>query len=385
MTPSNRTDIAIGTAAALRRFSETIADTPVVVGFDGFVDSIIAVVDQRADAENYTAVKTIDQLGQKFIAAAGQSSNYELVTNILKLGGNGPIMANALASIGLPVTYLGALGYPATHPAFEELERRAERCVSFTEPGYTDALEFNDGKIMLGKYAHLKDVNADHLRKVVGDEKMKAMLGRSLLLGIVNWTMLTELESIWDYLMDDILPHLDAPAAGRRRVFIDLTDPEKRTREDLLNALKHGAKFQQFADTTFGFNLKESTQAAAVLGVDTTDDPESAIEQTATRLRETLGVTGVVIHPRSAAAAAIERDGEVTSARFAGPFVKEPKLSTGAGDNFNAGFCVGQLAGMPVEQCLCCGTATSGFYVRNAGSPTLADLAGFCDDLPAPE
>jgi len=385
MSNTPRQQVAEETAAALRRFEQHIKQTPVTVGFDGFVDSIIAVVDQRDDADTYTPIKTIDQLGNKFVAAAGQSSNYELVTKLEKLGGNGPIMANALAAIGLPVTYLGALGYPAMHTAFTELDQRAEHIVSFAEPGFTDALEFNDGKIMLGKYDHLKAVNADTLRKVVGDEKMKVMIGRSRMLGIVNWTMLANLETIWDYLMTDILPGLDQPDNGRRRVFIDLTDPEKRTREDLLNALKNGAKFQRFADTTFGFNLKESTQAASVLGVDTTDDPESAIEQTAVKLRETLGVTGVVIHPRSCAAAAIETADGVQSGLFAGPFVQEPKLSTGAGDNFNAGFCTGQLAGLDVDQCLCAGTATSGYYVRNAGSPTLSQLADFCDDLPQPE
>jgi hypothetical protein len=91
-------------------------------------------------------------------AAAGQSTNIELVSVRTKLGGNGPIMANALASFGLGVTYLGNLGYPGMHPIFEELARRAE-VHSIAQPGFTDALEFNDGKIMLGKNHTLKDVN----------------------------------------------------------------------------------------------------------------------------------------------------------------------------------------------------------------------------------
>jgi len=39
---------------------------------------------------------------------------------------------------------------------------------------------------------------------------------------------------------------------------------------------------------------------------------------------------------------------------------------------------------MPVQQCRCVGTATSGYYVRNAGSPTLAQLTAFCEELPSP-
>ena len=48
-------------------------------------------------------------------AAAAISNWFRQLT---KLGGNGPIMANALASLGLRVTYLGNLGYPNLHPVF---------------------------------------------------------------------------------------------------------------------------------------------------------------------------------------------------------------------------------------------------------------------------
>ena len=63
-----------------------------------------------------TPIRTIDDLGAKISNAAGESSNYELVVKQMKLGGNGPIMANALASLGVAVTYVGNLGYPDDPP-----------------------------------------------------------------------------------------------------------------------------------------------------------------------------------------------------------------------------------------------------------------------------
>src|ERR1700677_1077962 len=117
------------------------------VGLDGFVDEILHVVDKRESAEVYHRLTTIAQLAERFGAAAGKSTNLELVKQITKLGGNGPIMANALASFGLKVTYLGNLGYPNLHPVFEEFARRAE-VFSIADPGTTDALEFDDGKVM---------------------------------------------------------------------------------------------------------------------------------------------------------------------------------------------------------------------------------------------
>src|SRR5204863_5228657 len=121
------------------------------VGLDGFVDEILDVVDKRESAESYQRLTTIGKLAERLAAAAGKSTNLELVNKLTKLGGNGPIMANALASFGMKVTYLGNLGYPNLHPVFEDFAKRAE-VHSIAEPGYTDALEFEDGKIMLGKH-----------------------------------------------------------------------------------------------------------------------------------------------------------------------------------------------------------------------------------------
>jgi sugar/nucleoside kinase (ribokinase family) len=380
----NRAEISRSAADALRAFAPHAASTPVMIGFDGFVDTIIQVVEQRHSPDRYEPVKTIARFGEKILAAAGQSSNYELVTTLEKLGGNGPIMANAVATLGMPTTYLGALGYPSIHPVFAPFRERAE-CVSFCDPGFTDALEFSDGKLMLGKHASLCNVNAARLLDVVGLERLRALMASCRLLGMVNWTMLTQSNSIWDLLVDEVLPGLPRLEGGRRIVFIDLTDPEKRTRDDLLGALAYGKRFQAHAEVYYGFNLKESTQAAGVLGLDVGKTPEANIEQTAEFLCRAMDVQGVVIHPRAGAAAA-RRDGEkVERASFAGPMVREPRLSTGAGDNFNAGFCLGVVAGMTLTQALCVGTATSGYYVRHAESPTLDALAAFCDNLPSPE
>src|SRR3954462_3020748 len=87
------------TSKRLAAAAPTIGSIKTLVGLDGFVDNIISVVDKRHDLETLDRIRTIDTLGQKIRNAAGQSSNYELVVTQQKLGGNGPIMANALASI----------------------------------------------------------------------------------------------------------------------------------------------------------------------------------------------------------------------------------------------------------------------------------------------
>ena len=375
--PLSREQICELTSKRLAAAAPGMKSLKTLVGLDGFVDNIISVVDKRHDLEKYDRIKTIEVLGQKIKNAAGQSSTYELVVTQQKLGGNGPIMANALAAIGMEVTYIGNLGYPTIHPVFADFAKIAH-VLSIAEPGYTDALEFDDGKLMLGKHESLKDVNWDNLLSRVGKEKLKSLLQPARLIGMVNWTMLPAMTRIWAKLLDEVIPNLER---HERKLFIDLADPEKRTHADILDALKMLTRFQDQVDVILGLNLKESLEIADVLGLPGASDPEAAIEDNARAIREKLRLECVVIHPRRGAAAATES----ASAIFEGPFVKEPKISTGAGDHFNAGFCLGRVLGFTLPESLCTGVATSGYYVRNAASPSALDLAQFISKLPPPQ
>src|SRR6185436_16066367 len=231
------------------------------IGLDGFVDEILHVVDKRESAEKYVRLPTIAQMADRLDAAAGRSTNVELVTQFTKLGGNGPIMANALASFGIKVTYLGILGFPNLHPVFHEFAQRAE-VYSIAEPGYTDALEFEDGKVMLGKHQSLKQMNWENIKSRFGLEKFASKFSTSDLVGFVNWTMLTAMTDIWSAILKEICPSING---ARRKLFIDLADPEKRTREDICRALETIAAFQNYFDVILGLNEKESYEIAKAL------------------------------------------------------------------------------------------------------------------------
>jgi sugar/nucleoside kinase (ribokinase family) len=363
-----------------RKLAAALAQLPSIkatVGLDGFVDEIIGVVDKRTSATEFSEVSTIDVFGKKICNAAGQSSNYELIVKQRKLGGNGPIMANALATFGMAVTYIGNLGYPTIDPVFEDFAKRA-KCISVADPGHTDALEFSDGKLMLGKHESLKQVNWDNIISRVGKDNLQQLIAGSRLIGMVNWTMLPHMSRIWAKMLDEVIPNIER---HQRKLFIDLADPEKRTHADIMEAVKLLSRFQDQVDVILGLNLKEAGEIADVLGLPSAKDPENAIEETAVAIRKELNLACVVIHPRRGAAAATETD----SARFQGPFVQQPKISTGAGDHFNAGFCLGRVLGFSLEESLCCGVATSGYYVRSAESPTGKQLADFIAELPPPQ
>lgn len=359
-----------------------------LVGFDGFIDAIIRVVDQRTDMSpsGYVPIGSIAAFADRCRDAAGKSTNLELVVTEERFGGNGPLMAGALGRLGAPTTFIGAVGREddprSIHPLYAELQARCERVIPLVPPAHTDALEFGDGKIMLGKPASVQSITWASLVERVGLDELRAIAARASLIGVVNWVMMGGVESIWEGLATDVLPHLPPAPHTPRRLYIDLCDPAKRTDADLARALAMLRRLDALAPLTLGLNLAEALRVSRVAGCPKPRPDDPTLQSLIAPLCERLGLSCVVVHPRHGAAAAT-RDG--ACAWFAGPFTHTPRLSTGAGDHFNAGFAQAQVCGLSLEHCLCVGVGVSGAYVRDAQSPTLERLVAFLRDLPPPE
>ncbi len=361
------------TAAALRAGQASLSTQNAVLGFDGFVDEIVRIVDKRESLQEYSVLSTLSHLAERVAESAGQSTNLELVVQKIKLGGNGPIMANALAALGFPMTYVGMLGYPALHPVFQELAKHAQ-VISISNPGHTDALEFDDGKLMLGKHEPLAELTWECLKERVGIDQMAALFQQARLLGFLNWTMIPFMSDIWRHFLREIFPQI-ARAAKRPFAFFDLADPEKRLARDIEEALELLTQFEAHVAVILGLNEKESHELASVLQLSVPDHRPESLRALAVAMRARLDISCVVIHPRAFAVAA-EKD---SSAFVPGPFDPKPLISTGAGDHFNAGFCLGKLLNLSLEGSLLAGVSTSGYYVRTAVSPTVEQLAGFME------
>ena len=348
------------------------------VGLDGFVDEIVHAVDKRESAEEYTRLPTITSFAERIAGAAGRSTNIEMVTQRTKLGGNGPIMANALAALGLKITYVGALGYPNLHPVFEPLAKRAA-VHTIAEPGYTDAVEFLDGKVMLVKSQSLAEITWKNIDQRLGRDRFLKNFAGADLVAFVNWTMIPHMTEIWEALHKEACPAVQAP---RRKLFFDLADPEKRPDEDIARALQLIGDFQRCFDVILGVNEKESFEIAQALGIlngipDKGHDPE-VLSSMALAICEKLQIDTLVVHPVSYALAV--SGGKVDLVH--GPVIAQPVITTGAGDHFNSGFCLGKLLGFNNQLSLLTGVSTSGFYVKTGQSPDLNDLAGLLRDWP---
>ncbi len=385
-----RDEITASAAAALTQALPTLGNQHAFIGFDGFIDVIMRVVDRRRTMvyEDYEPIRTIEAFAARAAAAAGRSANLELVTLERRFGGNGPLLAGALGRLGLATNYVGAVGCQddgcRLDPLFEPFAQRCASVTPIAPPCVTEACEFDDGKLMFGHTANASLITWDRIKEVVGLEKLREMIDNASLIGMVNWTIVGGLEGIWRGLCDEVFPHLTDRS---RRIFIDLSDPAKRTDSDLGRGLGLISEMSTAIPVTLGLNLAESQRIALVLGIEPARSGETPgtggeVARAAAAIRASLGIDRVVIHRRDGAGAA---DTQGQSAWFDGPFTRNPLLSTGAGDHFNAGYAAAEQIGLGLEESLAMACATSGLYVREGQSPTAARVASFLEALPTPE
>ena len=286
------------------------------------------------------------------------------------MGGNGPIFANALLNYSVDVAYMGAVGFPELDPALRALDRCSE-VICLSPPAGTDALEFNDGKIIASKLTALNAITWENITEHCPLPRLITLFEECDLLVFSNWSMIVGMNQIWEKFLETIAPEI---TSAEKTVFFDLADPEKRTAEDLQTALAHIADFSKAGfRVILSMNLKEACEISEALGKTISDYQGADTHDILDFLSGRLGICCTVIHLVDRACCL--HNGSYYEVN--GPYCKEPKLTTGAGDNFNAGFLYGLMRDFPFTDCLYAGCATSGFYVRHAKSPDIQELIGF--------
>lgn len=273
-------------------------------------------------------------------------------------------MSNALGALDVKVNCVSPLGYPEIIPVFKEL---SPNCNLYTvgNPAYTTALEFNDGKIMLGQVEYLDKVDWNTIKEVLGIEKIREFFTQSRLIGLVNWSCMVNLNNIFKGILEEVL--VDGESDKTKIVFFDLADFSKRDKKDVYEAVMLINKFNEHFKVILGLNENEAILMYKVLFDEEAGDD---ILITGEKIYNFLKVDNLVIHTLTNSIAWDKSE----VVQVPSLYVQKPKLSTGGGDNFNAGLCYGQLVGLGLEGALFTANATSGYYVRNAKSPTLEDL-----------
>ena len=348
----------------LKRLRSTAAVPAVMVGFDGYVDSIFRVCRQTGEAGT-SFFETMAEIGGYIAEKAKKSCSLELQLQTIKLGGNMPIFSQAIAGLGASVNCIGALGSPEILPLFQQMH---PNCVltGVSNPGLCQALEFDDGKVMLARNEGIGSLDYERLTARLSAGRLREMAEQSSVIAFLNWSELQGSSSIWKGFLREILPGI----SRRKLLFLDLSDCSQRPVEEVREAAGLISEFAAFIQPVLSLNQNEAEVLTRSIGL-----PVSDSEAMALRLREALSCSLVVIHHLDGACCA----GAEGCFRCANKRIEKPRLSTGGGDNFNAGFVLALLLGLTPGQALFTANAVSGYYVSQGKSPDREELIGWME------
>ena len=344
---------------------ESLSNKKAWVGLDGFVDKLAVPVKLRNGlGDDFESFESITEFGQKIDSAKRSNMNIELYYKQEKMGGNGPLLASALANAGINVRYVGTLGDPI-HPVFKNFRQKVN-AISLGEFGETHALEFQDGKVLLGHTTPMEAVTYERLINVIDETKLISEFSSSDLICFQNWTMLLHLSDVFEKFLEKIWPKL---SENKDRVcFFDLADPAKRTHEDCRHLLNLLPKFKTQGRVYLGVNRSEIRFISELLDKKAPTETLSseAYGVWIKELKETLDIDGLIVHCCDGAVAACGKETAFV------PSLKASSLTclTGSGDHFNGGFLTGVLMNLSLEQCLQLGHITAVLYIEKGYTPS---------------
>lgn len=326
------------------------------IGFDGFVDTVGRLC--HGDGEHFS---TMAAMGGFLAGRQEQNCALEVSRSVRKMGGNAPICANALATMGIPAACVGAMGKGSVEPAFQPM---SPLCTLWpvAMPGECLALEFSDSKLFLADMSGPRELTWDGLAQSVGMDRLTEMVASADLIGLFNWGELPNIQQVWEGFARDILPRLDG---SERTAVFDLSDCSGRSAGAIRTALAVLGAFRRHMGVVLSANDNEVLAIAAALGFAGQDAAQAgmAVYQS--------GEMDLLVHHSLTYARVFDGDGMQT---VNGIHIDHPVLVTGGGDHFNAGLCLGLIAGLPAAQCAELGNTVSRIYVSTGESPQFSDV-----------
>jgi hypothetical protein len=343
------------------------------IGFDGFIDTIQKAV-KKKEYDRSVYFKTIKEFSEHIQSLSGKSGQIEIVTSKIKMGGNGPIFSNALGRLGMHSYCIGSMGFPEINPVFKDMHKYSH-AVPVNHPGTSQAIEFDDGKIIFSELDVFAHYDWAHIRQNVGVTKLRQFTQQSQLIALVDWVNLPHASDMWEGYLNDVIRPL-----GKKDFyfFFDLCDPSKKSVQQIDEILDIISCFSSYGKVTLGLNENETNKIwLALNGYDLHGKSEDAvlpdISTAGQYIYNAMNIDTVLIHP-------IDRTVAITKGQtleLKGRVVQQPKVLTGGGDNLNAGYCLGLLAGLDRSKCMLLGMAASGTYVQNGNSPDFESLIGY--------
>lgn len=334
----------------------------VVFGFDGFVDNV-RTVGRGANNGVSTRITTLDEFGEEIMtsAAADSSLSISWERNGRRTGGHVSHLSRVYQKLGFDPTIIGMCG----DPLLDLFKQEFADCTIYSlgEPGITDAVEFDDGKLMLMESGDAAMFDWESLRTQVGVETLIDELDGIRLFGIGYWSMIPALAGVLDGLRKHVFPRLTSPP---EHVLLDPANIRRLDRGKLDEVVAATRRLDSVTGVTVSANRFETKVLASELSGSASDD----IMEDAHAAFDALGIDRFVGHSVTESVAVTDEG----STSVAVPPVESPKLTTSAGDHFNAGIALGFIEGLPDDASVALGNALAREFVRTGETPSYPDI-----------
>lgn len=346
--------------------SGKLSGKKVALGFDGYIDSIVRIVKGKRGDATCLYFDDSTEFGRYIVGKGDRNFSFELEQELFKVGGNMPITANAFARLGCKVDCVGAMGLPDIHHIFRQMSPNCS-LYSYAEPGMSTAVEFRNNKMMMAESTQINNANWAFIREQIGIEVLRTIFSGKDLIGLLNWSELAHSTGVWEGLLSEVLPFIKSTRPKPIGLF-DLSDCSKKSTEELMTAIRLIQRFSDYWEVILSLNMNESALVYNALLPDAGTTP--GISDTARAISDATGLPKILVH-HATEACCCHRDGITYRANRK---LDNPRLLTGAGDNFNTGFCTALLLEMSVGQALEMGHAVTRHYITHGESPSLTQI-----------
>ena len=343
------------------RYETVLKTKKVFSGFDGYTDFLYSVIQKETNGK-----KQKFQLSKEFVkdlsAAAGKSSEYEIVLKYKKIGGNAPLLSIGMATMGANVSCVGL--FDDDRRNFADRLKGSLQLLSLGPPATTIALEFEDCKFMLADCGNLNLINFQNIEEKIGLETIKEQITEADLISVVNWSAVANVKSILEKIL---ISENEKKSIRCKNLFLDLSDVKAKDINEIEEYFQVIERIKRCWDITTCLSVNENELRALANKFRVNKGTE---KETIQSVRQLCRIDELILHAMDNAVFC-SKEKLITVEKN---ICKKPVLTTGAGDNFNAGICVGKLLDLTPEMQLKVGNNAAEFYVANGYSGNLEQI-----------
>jgi uncharacterized protein YneR len=264
--------------------------------------------------------------------------------------------------------------------------------VTIAAPAKTNTLEFSDGKLVFSEESTFEQLTWSYIAALAGIDNIGRWIYESHLVAFANWSNITHSTDIWKGILNDIVMNL-APSSNHKPVhyfnpsksrtvededegygmryknfFFDFANLLKRSNDEVLEALEVIKEYSLYGKVTLSLPAKDAIHLYELLGGEYADERE--LTDIAKWIYDNTHIHQIVISDKHKAVVAL-KNREIT---LQGSSSIQERVTTGGCEHLNAGFCLGLLLDLTVEQTTALAMANYELYLINGASPEFEDI-----------